>query len=134
MREATVSFKTCGDEGTTDMIFLFPSLPEEVVASAVFEALEGLEGAAVAPVAVGAHEPLSADAVALVLPPAEVAGALGTAAHSAHVRLPAVLAGGGVEAVVHLPPRPELAGLAAAAGEGGGVRGEEGHEEEQEND
>ena len=46
-------------------------------AGAVVVALEGLEGAALAPVAVGAHEALAADAVAVVLASANVAGALG---------------------------------------------------------
>ena len=58
-----------------------PLLHEELVetrdAEAVVEALEGLAGAADAPVAVGAHEALAAGAVEVVLAAAVVAGPLG---------------------------------------------------------
>ena len=58
-----------------------PLLHEELVetrdAEAVVEALEGLAGAADAPVAVGAHQALAAGAIKVVLAAAMVAGPLG---------------------------------------------------------
>ncbi len=80
-------------------------LLEEVVAPSVLIALKGLQRAAVAAVAVGAHEPLAADAIALVLASAQVSRTFGALLHPTHIHLPAVAAVVGVE--VAAPPACE---------------------------
>ena len=68
---------TCAVVATSSESPLLQELLEARDAEAVVEALEGLSGAADAPVAVGAHEALAAGAVEVVLAAAMVAGPLG---------------------------------------------------------
>ncbi len=93
----------------------------------VVETLEGLQGASLASVAVGAHEALAADAVALVLAAAEVAGALGAHLVAARVNLPAEHALGEVEVGVRVAVVP---GEGAEAGERLGLGRHYGNDEE----
>ena len=71
------------------LLFLVSSGPDAV---SVIVATERSEGAALAPIAVGAHQALTADSVALILTPAHFPRALGAGLVSADVHLPTVAA------------------------------------------
>lgn len=88
-----------------------PAVHDLPNAMLVFEAFEGLGGAALAPVAVGAHEALAADAVPHVLAAAKLPRALGAELVPAGVHLPPVLAGGHV-----LHPEPVVEDAAEVGG------------------
>jgi len=81
---------TCAVVATSSESPLLQELLEARDAEAVVEALEGLSGAADAPVAVGAHEALAAGAVQVVLATAMVAWPLGARMVSASIDFPAV--------------------------------------------